>query len=225
MMRPELLVSDFAGTLMLEEGAVADAYRAAFARHGIEYTEADIVARRGANKLGVFRDLAARSHPATEAEHLARKGLATFQEELDRAYRENPVEPIPGAGEALLALREAGIRLAVSSGFPRSLMLNLIERLSWTGFFETAVSGDDVPQGRPAPYLVFKAMMELGVVDVRRVAVVGDTALDLEAGNRAGAGWVIGVLSGAHDLPTLGQVRHTHLLPSVAGLPRVFGLL
>jgi phosphonatase-like hydrolase len=207
---------------MLEEGAVAEAYRLAFTRYEIEYTEEDIVARRGANKLGVFRDLAARSYAAEQVEEIARAGLEMFQAELDRVYREQPVEPVPGTEDALLALREAGVRLAVSSGFPRSLMSALIERLGWQDHFETSVSGDDVTLGRPAPYIIFKAMMDLGVQDVRRVAVVGDTALDLEAANRAGAAWVIGVLSGAHDLETLGRTRHTHLLSSVAGLPGLF---
>jgi hypothetical protein len=40
----------------------------------------------------------------------------------------------------------------------------------------------------------------------------------------ARAGWVIGVLSGAHRVETLGATPHTHLLPSVADLPRLFGL-
>ena len=218
---PELVVSDFAGTLMLEEGAVAAAYRAAFAAHSISFTEEDIVARRGANKLGVFRELAARTYVAEEVEKIALAGLAMFQAELERAYRNEPVEPVPGAGEAMETLRDAGIKLAVTSGFPRSLMSRLIERLGWTGVFDTSVSADDVPQGRPAPYLIFKAMMDLGVHDVRRVAVVGDTALDLQAGMNAGAGWVIGVLSGAHGLEILGRAQHTQLVESVAGLSQL----
>jgi phosphoglycolate phosphatase-like HAD superfamily hydrolase len=103
-------------------------------------------------------------------------------------------------------------------------MENLIERLGWREMFGASVSGDDVPQGRPAPFLIFKAMMDLGVQDVRRVAVVGDTALDLQAGVNSGAAWVIGVLTGAHDVETLGKVRHSQLLPSVAALPALFGL-
>ena len=219
---PELLVSDFAGTLMLEEGAVAAAYRAAFTAHSISYTEEDIIARRGANKLGVFQELAARTHDPDEAEELARSGLAMFQSELERLYRDEPVEPVPGAGEAMAALRDSGIKLAVTSGFPRPLMETLIERLGWTDLFDTSVSADDVPAGRPAPYLIFKAMMDLGVHDVRRVAVVGDTALDLQAGVNAGTGWVIGVLSGAHDIQTLGRTQHTHVIESVANLPDVW---
>jgi hypothetical protein len=59
---------------------------------------------------------------------------------------------------------------------------------------------------------------------VDRVAVVGDTPLDLEAGTNAGARWVIGVLSGAHGLSTMGPTRHTHLLESVAALPCLWQL-
>jgi phosphoglycolate phosphatase-like HAD superfamily hydrolase len=54
--------------------------------------------------------------------------------------------------------------------------------------------------------------------------VIGDTALDLQAGTNAGAGWVIGVLSGAHDAEMLGRTPHTHLLPSIAELPGLLGI-
>ena len=57
-----------------------------------------------------------------------------------------------------------------------------------------------------------------------RVAAIGDTVLDLQAGSNAGAGWVIGVLSGAHDAETLGRTPHTHLLPSIAELPSLLGI-
>jgi phosphoglycolate phosphatase-like HAD superfamily hydrolase len=67
-------------------------------------------------------------------------------------------------------------------------------------------------------------MVDLGVVNVGQVAVIGDTPLDLEAGMNARAHWVIGVLSGAHGLETLGATPHTHLLPSIASLPTLFDL-
>ncbi len=79
-------------------------------------------------------------------------------------------------------------------------------------------------QGRPTPYAVFGAMIRLGTHDVWRVVVVGDTPLDLRAGTNAGAGWVIGVLSGAHGMETPSPTAHTHLLPSVASLPALFAL-
>jgi phosphoglycolate phosphatase-like HAD superfamily hydrolase len=98
-----------------------------------------------------------------------------------------------------------------------------VGRLGWQTLFDRVLAAEDAPAGRPAPYLIFRAMMDLGAHDLARVAVVGDTPLDLEAGANARAGWVVGVLSGAHGVETLGAARHTHLLPSVAHLPRLLG--
>jgi phosphoglycolate phosphatase-like HAD superfamily hydrolase len=50
------------------------------------------------------------------------------------------------------------------------------------------------------------------------VAVVGDTVSDLASGTAAGAGAVIGVLSGAHDESTLAAVPHTALIGDVTAL-------
>ena len=52
-----------------------------------------------------------------------------------------------------------------------------------------------------------------------RVAVAGDTVLDLRAGTNAGVAVVAGVLTGEVPAETLGAERHTHLLASVADLP------
>ncbi|WP_067183697.1 HAD family hydrolase [Microtetraspora niveoalba] len=83
---------------------------------------------------------------------------------------------------------------------------------------------DDVPAGRPAPYMIFRVMEATGVRDVARVAVAGDTVRDLQAGTNAGAGLVVGVLTGKLDAVGLGAERHTHLLPGVADLPGLLGL-
>jgi phosphonatase-like hydrolase len=221
---PDLLVSDFAGTAMREDGAVLSAYRAALSEAQVPFSEADLAARRGASKRAVFEELAARRYDPAEVPAAATRALATFEAFLRREYETGPVAEIPGAAAAFGALRRAGVKLALTSGFDRPVVGLLLRRLDWEGLFDVALAGDDVPLGRPAPYLIYRAMMETGVVSAERVAVVGDTPLDLQAGTNARAGWVIGVLSGAHGLETLGATPHTHLLPSVAGLPALFGL-
>ena len=50
------------------------------------------------------------------------------------------------------------------------------------------------------------------------MAVVGDTVSDLEAGHAAGAGAVIGVLSGAHDEAALAAASPTAIIADVTGL-------
>ena len=114
--------------------------------------------------------------------------------------------------------------MALTSGFDRALIADIVKHCGWGEFFDTVVYPDEVPAGRPAPYLIFQAMQKTRVEPVKRVAAIGDTVLDLQAGKNAGAGWVIGVLSGAADGATLGRTPHTHQLPSIAELPALFGI-
>jgi phosphonatase-like hydrolase len=221
---PELVVTDFAGTTMKEEGAVLVAYRLALTEFDIPFTEEDLAARRGASKRAVFQELAARSHPASEIDEVAAKALAIFEDSLRNEYESGPVQEIAGAGAAVAALKAAGIKVALTSGFERSVVDLLVRRLGWTSLFDLVLASNDAPAGRPAPYLIYRAMIDLGVYDIGRVAVVGDTPLDLKAAANARAGWIVGVLSGAHGLETMGRTPHTHLLSSIAGLPSLLGL-
>ena len=222
-MLPELVIFDFAGTMLRDDGAVLNAYRKALTHHDIPFTEDDLAARRGAAKRAVFRELAGRPAPSPESDARADRALADFEAALREEYTTGDVSPIEGAEQTARWLSERGVKLALSSGFDRGLVDLLVGRLGWQGLFGRVLAANDAPAGRPAPYLIFRAVVELGVHDLSRVAVVGDTPLDLEAASNARAGWVIGVLSGAHGVETLGATRHTHLLPSVAALPRLFG--
>ncbi len=64
-------------------------------------------------------------------------------------------------------------------------------------------------------------MEQTGVASVRQVMCVGDTVLDLQAGRNAGARYVVGVLSGAHNKEQLEKEPHTHLIASVAALSSI----
>jgi phosphoglycolate phosphatase-like HAD superfamily hydrolase len=64
-------------------------------------------------------------------------------------------------------------------------------------------------------------MDRLGIQDARKVAKVGDTAVDLEEGYNAGCTVVIGVSSGSFTREQLQSCRHSHVLGSVAEVPGV----
>ena len=221
MNAPDLVVLDMAGTLLDDGGAVLDAFSVALTAAGIPFAPDDLNGVRGANKLHVFRTFAARAlGPGPEAVRAAHEALTAFNEELAVQLRDGQLDLFPGVPEALEALRAAGLKLATNTGFGRQLAETVVARLrSRAGLFDAHVCGDDVPAGRPAPYMIFLAMERCEVQDARRVVVVGDTPLDLQAGTNAGAGGVVGVLTGTHDVRSLGAVRHTHLAPSVAELP------
>jgi phosphonatase-like hydrolase len=209
---------------MKEEGSVLNAYRLALSEFDIPFTEDDLAARRGASKRAVFQELAGRSRAPEQAGAIADQALAAFEAALHREYESGPVREIEGAGAAVETLRKVGIKVALTSGFERGVVDLLVRRLGWSDLFDRVYASNDAPAGRPAPYLIYRAMMDLNVHNVARVCVVGDTPLDLQAASNARAGWVVGVLSGAHGLQTLGATPHTHLLPSVAALPKLLGL-
>ncbi len=221
-----LVVVDLAGTAVDDGGAVLSAFRGALGRFSVPFTEEDLQDIRGANKLQAFRQLAARAlGSGPETVRVAREAHLAFTEELLHEFRSGPLVPIEGAEAAFAALREQGVKIATNTGFGRDLADAVLTRLGWHHWFAAEVCGDDVPAGRPAPYMIFLAMERAGAIDVRRVAAVGDTPLDLEAGANAGCGAVIGVLTGAGTLASLGGARHTHLLPSIAELPALLGRL
>src|SRR5437763_9754169 len=221
---PLLVVTDLMGTTLRDDGTVLPAYHAAFAECAIPFTEEELATKRGAHKLSLFTEFASRRYSPDEATIRAAAALEIFESQLRHFLANGGRTPIAGAEDAITRLRQAGIQVALTSGFDRGLIADIVAHCGWGELFDAIAYSDEVPAGRPAPYLIFQAMQKTRVEPVVRVATIGDTVLDLQAGSNAGAGWVIGVLSGAHDAETLGRTPHTHLLPSIAELPSLFGI-
>ena len=221
----QLVVFDMAGTTVDDRGNKVLTCLVDTANiFDLPGTPDELNALMGMNKREVFGMLAERLYPAdsVKAEHLADEALATFVARMRAAY-ERDLAPVPGAEETFAFLRARGIKIAIDTGFDAAVGGLIMERLDWPGrLVDTIVFSSDVPRGRPAPYMIFRAMERLGMQDVRRVMKIGDSPADLEEGFNAGCGEVIGVLSGAHTAATLGPCRHTRLLASVADLPSLF---
>lgn len=142
---------------------------------------------------------------------------ARFTEQLMARYRSAPPLPFAGVNELFAELRDAGVKIALQTGYSVPVAELLLEGAGWQvgRDIDAIVSSDLVRASRPAPYLIFHTMEATGVTDVREVLVAGDTPNDLLAGTRAGARYVVGVLSGAHGHEELGKVPHTHLLNGI----------
>ncbi|MGW0482674.1 phosphonatase-like hydrolase [Nonomuraea sp. NPDC003214] len=216
----ELAVLDIAGTTVEEHGAVYVALEQAVRAAGGDPAADDIRRWMGAGKREAISALL--GEPPAEVTEAA---FADFRERLRAAYADRPPTPLPGVPEAITTLRASGVKVALTTGFDREVTGALLSAIGWdTGFLDAVVCVDDVPAGRPAPYMIFRAMEATGVHDVGRVLTAGDTTRDLQAGANAGAAIVAGVLTGGQDAATLGAVRHTHLLPGVAAIPRLLSL-
>ena len=156
------------------------------------------------------------------------RAYVTFRELLAERYRQQPPTPIPGVPEALAKLRGEGVRVALTTGFARDVAEPLLANIGWAeggDLIDAVVCVDEVAAGRPAPYLIFRAMERTGTISVDRVLAAGDTIVDLEAATNAGVAAAVGVGTGKLGLDALAGHPHTHLLASVADLPALVASL
>ncbi len=219
---PELVVCDLAGTTVYDRGEVPAAFAEALTEVGVAFDPAEIGGWRGASKREVIARLLGRDGGAESASARVPEVYGRFRTLLATRLAEAKTLSLPGVRTAFERLRAHGIGLALTTGFDRGLTETILGAVDWAHLLDTWVSGDDVPAGRPAPFMIFRAMERCGATDVHRVAVVGDTRLDQEAGWNAGVAWRVGVLTGAHDRATLTAGRATHVLDSIADLPGIW---
>lgn len=222
----ELVVLDMAGTTVAEGGAVYESLYRTVAAVG-QLDRSEVTQWMGSNKRDALRGLYVAATGASPTEDQLDQLSSTFVTTLFAEYEANPPTPIPGVLDALAALRGSGIKVALTTGFSRQVRDSLVASLGWTegnrldNTVDAMVCVDDVAAGRPAPFMVYRAMERCGVVDARRVLVGGDTPRDLESGMNAQAGMVVGVATGELTLQDLGRHPHTHLLASMAELPEL----
>lgn len=220
----ELVAFDIAGTTLSVADQVPDAFRYAFSDQDLDVSHAQIRAVRGVSKREAIQELLVTLSPDRDAAGLADRVdviFSCFKETLLAMYRAAPIRPIPGAESTFEWLRDRGASVALTTGFDRELTQLLLARVGWTDTLDAVVCDDDVERGRPAPDLILKAMRRTKTQDAARVVAVGDTTADLHSAERAGVGYTVGVLSGAHTKEMLRKAPHDAIIASVADLPSV----
>jgi phosphonatase-like hydrolase len=208
---------DMAGTVMLDGGLVLEAFRAALIGAGVEgpaFGPAMEYAHEtmGLSKSVVFRHLLG-------SDELVALALSEFDSAIDAAIKEGRVTEIPGATSTMAAIRAAGTKVCLTTGFSAEVQRAVIDHLGWEDVTDFFMAPSETVRGRPFPDMVLAAALKAQVDDVREVAVVGDTANDLWSGHRAGASVVAGVLTGSHNREELGGAPHTHILASILDFP------
>jgi phosphonatase-like hydrolase len=221
----ELVVFDMAGTALYDGDAVNTAFRATLAAWGIEAEPAAVNRVMGLPKPEAIRILLehlGRPHGVKASPENINALHEDFTSRMRHYYGTDPaVREVPGAAVAFAALRRAGIKVALNTGFSRGIADVLLARLGWRwpAVIDADVTSDEVLRGRPHPDMIQHLMTRLGIQDARRVAKVGDTKADLEEGTNAGCALVIGVTTGSFSREQLQACPHTHIRGSVAEIP------
>ncbi|MGW7693224.1 HAD family hydrolase [Streptomyces asiaticus] len=199
----DLAVLDMAGTTIADNGTVERAVDEALFLAGLDaITPETLRPLRGMAKTDMFNHLAPDAHKAAEAHQ-------NFVDLMLKAVLAGELPARDGAEEVLVALRERGVKTCLMTGFDAAVQDALLDTLGWRDLVDLTVAQSGTLRGRPYPDLILTAVISLGIDAVQRVLVAGDTANDLLAGTRSGAGHVIGVLGGAHGRERLEAAPHT----------------
>lgn len=220
-----LAVLDMAGTTIADDGLVEEAFGLAYdaepalAGYGSREAVKEFArATMGQSKIAVFREL-------TDADDAAERANLAFERGYESLVASGDASAIPGAEEAIRALRDEGIAVVLTTGFSPSTQRALIEALGWHDLVDLALAPVDAGgRGRPFPDLNLTALIRTRTESVQRMLVAGDTVSDVRSAVRAGAGRAVGVLSGAHGEAQLREAGATDVLRSVAELPALLGL-
>jgi phosphoglycolate phosphatase len=208
---------DMAGTTVVDDGTVLEAFAAAIGglpEAAYDRAMADVRASMGQSKIEVFRRILG-------DEAAARKANEAFEDHYAAAVRAGNVSPLPGAEETFAALRRAGVRVCLATGFSPATRDAIIGKLGWGALVDLTLSPADagfLSRGRPWPDLPLTALLRLGGGAVSELAVAGDTASDIESGWRAGAAIVAGVLTGASTRADLEQAGAPLILDTIADI-------
>lgn len=144
--------------------------------------------------------------------------IRALDDEKEAAYREmitGNVPLMPGCREALAALRDAGLRLAVATSGPPANLALVLREGGLASFFQATVHGFDIQHGKPAPDCFLLAAERLGVCPSACV-VVEDAPVGVEAAIAAGMP-VIG-LTGTHPAAALSQAGAVQVVSQLSAL-------
>lgn len=209
-----LVVFDMAGTTV-DHGCQAPvrAFVHAFAQMGVEITVPQARGPMGLHKRDHIRQLFQIESVAEQWKQA--QGNAWTEDDVQALFERfvpkqaelalEHTDVIPGLLDCLQELREQEIKIATTTGYPRSVTQPILDSISTAGFTpDFTMCADEVPAGRPAPWMIYRCLEALEVFPPQRVVKVGDTVPDIQAARNAGV-WAVGVTETGSELGLTGE--------------------
>lgn len=197
-----LVVFDWAGTTVdFGSQAPTAAFKSVFAAHGVHVTDIEARAPMGLNKRQHLITML--TEPRIDLLWKSVHGRPWNEGDVDQMYHEfmplqlktiaQHSDLVPGLIEAANELRAMGCKIAGTTGYFREAAETVAGQAAASGFkLDANVCADDVEQGRPAPWMIYRAMQQTGIYPPAAVLNLGDTIADIQAGVNAGC-WSVGV--------------------------------
>lgn len=143
----------------------------------------------------------------------------SFEKHLFASLK-NFTTPIPGVLDTIALLREEGIKIGSTTGYTKEMMDIVRPGAAAKGYVvDNLVTPNDVPAGRPAPYMIYKNMIDLAIPSVDNVVKVGDTIADIKEGLNAKV-WSIGIVTGSNEMGITEEEYNHRTADELADLKR-----
>jgi len=159
--------------------------------------------------------------PAVRKRWTDKKGSPPTQADVDKLFADFiPIQLkvlpqyttlLPGTAEAVTKLKkDFGLKIGITTGFTSVMVDVLLAAAKTQGFVpDSSVAGDHVPNNmgfRPAPFMVYQNMCNLGVFPIESVVKVDDTITGVGEGLNAGC-WAVGV-AGCSNYTNVDSLEH-----------------
>jgi phosphonoacetaldehyde hydrolase len=109
-------------------------------------------------------------------------------------------EPIEGIVEVINTLKSKGIKIGSTTGYIDIMMEKILPIAASKGIvLDSTVNSSECKEGRPAPFMIFKNMENLGIYDVSEVLKIGDTVADVGEGLNAKV-WTVAVVNSSNEV-------------------------
>ncbi len=178
-MEARAVLFDFDGLIVDTETPEYLAWRAVYARRGLQFPLALWLRNVGRNDRP-FDPLGPLQGGPEGADAVRAEWRVTYAT-LEPAY----MVPLPGVLPLLRLLGEHGWRAAIGSSSKRGRIIAMLERLGLAGRFTAVAGGDEVPRAKPAPD-VYLLAAERVAVPPSRCTVLEDSENGVRAAKAAG---------------------------------------
>ncbi|MBD2427593.1 HAD family hydrolase [Phormidium sp. FACHB-1136] len=229
----KLIAFDMAGTTVKDDNEVLHCFFEAAKQTGLMAYADRVNAMMGLPKKVVFQTLWADQIGAASEDYFAKVEASydCFRTVLEHHYRTQTVAPTEGCLALFDWLRSRSIAIALTTGFYREVTQIILHRLGWdvgldptsyVGSAQSTIQMSVTPseiygnEGRPAPFMIQKAMYRLGIDDPKTVIAIGDTPSDLASARHAGCLYACGVTNGTHTQAQLANHANDGLFHSLA---------
>ena len=219
-MQIQCVVFDMAGTTVNEDNLVYKTLQAAINHYNVP-VDLDHVLLHGAGKekFQAIKDIISNSPYALE-DKLQLETFNYFLAQLEIAYADFDVTPMPGAENVFIALKEKGIKVVLNTGYNRTTAENLLKKLGWAEGqqIDLLVTASDVLHNRPKPDMIVYAKNKLHIADTKHMVKIGDSCIDIEEGKNAGCLLNIGITTGAQTETQLMEAKPDYIVHSLSAM-------